>query len=370
MKPRPPVAAIFRSSEGEFHADTCDPLKAAADAGQLRLSAFARCGYPGVLLEGPLLPGVASMGCWDAPRDQSWGLAWHRNEGIELTFLARGHLDFAVDEERYSLQSGQLTITRPWQQHRVGRPHVRASRLLWVILDVGVRRPNETWHWPDWLIFSPSDRSRLTTLLRQSERPVWNATPAVRDCFEAIANQLDSKCPAKVETRLKILLNELLLEVLHLLQSSRIRLEPHLSSTRRTVELFLNRLPEHVDHAWTLEEMAGHCGLGRSRFAHYCREITNLSPAKHLEQCRLQVARRLLCQAPARTVTEVALACGFGSSQYFANTFRRAYGQTPSEWRKSACPSPPTSPRLRARSPELHALAQHAFTVTPETRMI
>jgi putative spermidine/putrescine transport system permease protein len=125
---------------------------------------------------------------------------------------------------------------------------------------------------------------------------------------------------------MKILLNSLLFDVLQMLKARRIVLQPDLSSTRRMVELFLQHLPEHLDHPWTLDTMAKHCGLARSRFAHYCQEITNLSPARHLTRCRLEAAARLLRESPGVNVTDVALACGFSSSQYFSNAFRRAFG--------------------------------------------
>lgn len=327
---RAPRPAIYQSAEAIYHADTCDRLKQAAAQEDLRLAGFGRRGYPGESFPQGVLPEVASIGYWDAPRNQSWGLDWHRNEGIELTFLARGRLDFAADSDAYLLTAGDLTITRPWQKHRLGHPHIHASRLHWVILDLEVRRPNQTWQWPPWLVFSSEDLKRLTTLLRHCEQPVWKATPAIRRHFEEIASQLDTGDPPRSATPLKILLNSALYDLMLMLKSKRITLEPGLASNRRAVELFLQSLPEHLDHLWTLETMAEHCGLGRSRFAHYCQEITNLSPLKYLNRCRLETAARLLRQSPDLSVTDVALACGYSSSQYFANNFRRAFGTTPS----------------------------------------
>lgn len=345
--PHTPRPAIYHSTETVYRADTCDRLKQAAARGELRLAGCGRRGYPGKLLPPGVLKEVASVGFWDAPRTQSWGLEWHRNEGIELTFLARGKLDFAVDGTAHPLTAGDLTITRPWQKHRVGNPHIQASRLIWVILDLQVRRPDEPWQWPRWLVFSPTDLQQLTDMLRHCERPVWKATPAVRAGFQRLAEQLESGIPASAETQMKILLNSLLFDVLQMLKARRIVLQPDLSSTRRMVELFLQHLPEHLDHPWTLDTMAKHCGLARSRFAHYCQEITNLSPARHLTRCRLEAAARLLRESPGVNVTDVALACGFSSSQYFSNAFRRAFGTTPSAAAKArpAVDERPLAPR-------------------------
>jgi AraC family L-rhamnose operon regulatory protein RhaS len=232
------------------------------------------------------------------------------------------------------LEKGCLTVTRPWQRHRVGLPHVQASRLHWLILDLGVRRPNQSWSWPGWFVFSIQDRRRLTILLRHNEQSVWKANAAVERCFEDIAYQLNNYAPRAAETQLKICINALFAELLRLLETKHISLQPGLSSNQRTVELFLSRLPQHLDQPWTLDDMASECGLRRSRFAYYCETITNQPPAKYLMHCRLEQAAKLLRDKPNRTITEVAFDCGLQSSQYFANVFRRAFGCTPSEWRK------------------------------------
>jgi AraC family L-rhamnose operon regulatory protein RhaS len=329
-----PCPAIYQNAGVVYRADTCDRLKQAAARGDLRLAGFGRRGYPGTLLPPEVLKEIASIGFWDAPRLQPWGLDWHRNEGLEFTFLARGRLDFAVDGREQPLTAGDLTITRPWQRHRVGNPQIHASRLHWVILDLEVRRPDEPWNWPRWLVFSQPDLRSLTELLRHCEQPVWRATDAIRDGFEKIAAHLEAGDPARAETQVKILLNALLFDLLQMLQARRVALRPELASTRRTVALFLESLPEHLDHPWTLDTMAAHCGLARSRFAHYCEEITNLTPARYLMRCRLDAAARMLRESPKTSVTEVTLACGFGSSQYFANCFRRAFGVAPTMLRR------------------------------------
>lgn len=81
---------IYRNHEETYQADTCSPLVDAVACGQVRLAALVHGHYPGRKLPSGELPGVKTVGYWDAAQDQAWGLPWHRNEGIELTFLERG----------------------------------------------------------------------------------------------------------------------------------------------------------------------------------------------------------------------------------------------------------------------------------------
>ena len=51
-------------------------------------------------------------------------------------------------------------------------------------------------------------------------------------------------------------------------------------------------------------------------------EFTRLLGPAHLNLARLDAAAHLLRQESARSVTNIALDCGFNTSQYFANQFR------------------------------------------------
>ena len=80
--------------------------------------------------------------------------------------------------------------------------------------------------------------------------------------------------------------------------------------------------------------MASACGLGRSRFAYYCKDLTNMSPIDYLISCRVEVAARRLRQQRTLSITDVAVRCGFESSQYFARVFHRYKGCSPREFRQ------------------------------------
>jgi len=328
-------AAVFEAPTTTFYADTCEPLKHAAAQNELRVAACGRGSYPGLALPMGTLHGLCSVGVWDADRHQSWGLDWHRNEGIELTYLARGKLAFAVDGQEHLLKRGELTITRPWQLHRVGLPYISASRLLWLILDVGVRRPSHTWRWPAWLVLSNQDRADLTRMLSQNEQPVWQANDEVEQYFEQLAGVLARyRADGTDETRIALAVNGLLVGLLDLLRRSAPVLDRVLSSTYRTVELFLASLPYELEQPWTLDTMAAACGLGRSRFTHYCRHITNMSPREYLAEHRVAAAARLLVEQRDLSVTEIAIRCGFNSSQYFASVFHQHMRCSPREYRR------------------------------------
>lgn len=326
--------AVFRGESQTYYADTCEPLKQGVERGEVHLAARVRGGYPGDPLRAGDVPEVRTVGFWDAPNDQTWGLDWHRNEGIEITFLAQGKAAFCVDGQEVILKSGDLTVTRPWQLHRVGNPHVGACKLYWLILDVGVRRPNQPWRWPHWLVWSNADRESLTRNLSHNEQPVWAANEEVAYYFDHLGRAVEQYGAEQGDSRLKLYINGLMIALAEMLQREQPMLDPSLSSSQRVVELFLGGLREHFEQEWTVDSMASACGLGRSRFAQYCKQLTNMAPNEYLTKCRLDAATRLLRSQPLLNVTEIALDTGFSSSQYFATVFRQHLGCTPKQYRE------------------------------------
>ncbi|HEX3806643.1 MAG TPA: AraC family transcriptional regulator [Gaiellaceae bacterium] len=321
--------------QSHWLSDTCEPLKSAAARGEVQLHARSRGPYPGEPIPEDVFPGLLSAGVWDARHDQDWGLDWHRNEGLELTFVERGHVPFSCEDEEYELVAHDLTVTRPWQPHRVGRPNVTASRLCWVIIDLGVRRPNQEWEWPPWIVLDQARLERLTRKLRGAERHVFRASDEVGRMFAELGRLLAGGRD-DVPVRAALWINEMLLGLDDLLEGTDIVMDEFLSSSERTVRLFLTSLDERLHELWTVDRMAQECGLGRTRFAAYCRELTNMTPLEFLTRQRLEAACELLRSSPQARIEDVAESVGFSSSRYFATVMRRELGRTPSQMRTAA----------------------------------
>lgn len=305
--------------------------------GKIALHALTRGHYPGVLLKPGQLPGINSIGFWDGTRAQDWGLEPHRNEGVEITFLETGAMAFSVETKNFEFRSGHFAITRPWQLHKLGAPNIGPGRLHWLILDVGVRRPNQDWRWPRWLTMTAADRAELTRTLRHNENPVWDSSPEIAEAFRGLSNCVLRWLEPHRESRMLAWLNQLLLGILTALTEQQTHQNPELTSRRRTVELFLRDLETNGTNSsepWTLDKMAAHCGMGVTAFCKYCRELVNNAPMEYLGQCRLTRAARQLRERIELPVTEIAFRNGFNSSQYFATAFTRKFGVSPREFRK------------------------------------
>jgi AraC family L-rhamnose operon regulatory protein RhaS len=304
--------------------------------GKIQLHALSKGYYPGTLLQPEQLPGITSIGFWNGTGTQDWGLEAHRNEGVEICYLETGAMAFSVEAKNFELRSGHFTLTRPWQLHKLGAPNIGPGKLHWLILDVGVRRPNQDWIWPRWLALTTGDKAELTRKLRHNENAVWHATPEIADAFRNLSDGVLHWREPLAESRMLTRLNQLLLGILTVLSKQEARENPELASRRRTVELFLHDLAINgasSSQPWSLKEMATQCGMGITAFTKYARELVNNGPVEFLNQCRLEHAARQLRENPALPVTEIAFQNGFNSSQYFATCFRRRFREAPSTFR-------------------------------------
>jgi AraC-like DNA-binding protein len=332
------IPLIYQKGSSRFQIDSCAPQLAAMRGGKIELHALSNGLYPGIRLKRRQLSCISTLGFWNAVRPQDWGLDLHRNEGVEICFLETGAIPFSVGTKNFSLQSGHFTITRPWQLHRLGAPNIGPSRLHWLVLDVGVRRPNQEWDWPGWLTLTEADTAELTRKLRHNENAVWNASPAIATVFRGLSDCVLNWSKPHAESRMLTLLNQLLLEILTTLTKQKLPEDAELASRRHTVKLFLHDLAANgtqLQEPWPLERMAAHCGLGITAFSKYCRELVNSGPVEYLNQCRLDHAASELKRQPASSIIDIALKSGFNSSQYFATAFRRRFHMTPREYRRT-----------------------------------
>lgn len=324
------------SGKVSYEADSCVPLRSAWKENALELATLVRGTYPGRQLLEDELAGIKSIGYWNIKKTQPWGLDWHTNEGLEICFLESGSLDFMVKNDRYKLQTNDITITRPWIIHKIGAPNVDLSKFHWMILDVNVRHPHQQWEWPDWLILNPRDLKELTLLLRQNEQAVWKADQEFRDCFIQIGKMIKKSEAQEYDSKLKIQINNMLALLLDIFREGNIVLDQSLVESKRSVELFLQSLESKIDEDWTVVQMADYCHLGVTRFTHYCKEISNCSPIEFLTRLRLQKAAKLLIQDFSIPINNIAYTCGFSSNQYFNYSFKKHFNKTPTAYRNSA----------------------------------
>lgn len=83
----------------------------------------------------------------------------------------------------------------------------------------------------------------------------------------------------------------------------------------------------------TISCLAELLNMSVSHFIRTFEKETNIPPMKYILKVRIEKAKKFL-KCSDKTVTEVALICGFGSASHFSSYFFKQTGLTPTDYRK------------------------------------
>lgn len=96
----------------------------------------------------------------------------------------------------------------------------------------------------------------------------------------------------------------------------------------------------HLSEPLRLDDLAGVAGFSAFHFHRVFGAIVGETPAQFVKRVRLERALSTMAREPGRSLTDIALACGFSSSGDFSRSFKAKYGSAPSAfdidaWRES-----------------------------------
>lgn len=90
----------------------------------------------------------------------------------------------------------------------------------------------------------------------------------------------------------------------------------------------LQAMHAHIDHAWTVSELAKAAALSRSSFFERFSRTVGVAPMDYLLRWRMRVAQDLLRQGQLG-IARIAERVGYGSASAFGTAFRRHMGVSP-----------------------------------------
>ena len=260
-------------------------------------------------------------------------LGLHKNRGMELTYITRGRMEWVVDGRVEVVQQGDVFFTLPWQMHGspvLEQPVNEAWHLLFMI-EGDYTKPRRSISFAKSLGLTRGETARISRAFCKAARNAWPASREIKRLFPWMVKEFEKK-ETFGRTNGLSLLRVILVEFSRMIESGPAPSIDSLDSERR-VRSFLDELRDRCDEEWTIELMSEACAVQRTRLSDLIRKLTAYSPMAYLTRLRIARARALLRSSDV-SITEIAISCGFSSSQYFANVFRRCVGQTPSAYRE------------------------------------
>lgn len=97
----------------------------------------------------------------------------------------------------------------------------------------------------------------------------------------------------------------------------------------------LNYFQQHMEDPVTVEELCAHVDVSRRWLEYSFRNVLNETPYQYMRRQRLEGAQRLLADDPNVKIYHIAQQVGFSSAKQLTKAFRREFGTSPREYRRS-----------------------------------
>ena len=106
------------------------------------------------------------------------------------------------------------------------------------------------------------------------------------------------------------------------------------SSTNRQCAEIRRYIDNHYKEPLTLDLLAAEVNVNKYYLAHAYKQSYGISPINYMIARRIQEGKRLLTETDL-SLSQISEVLGFSSASYFSQSFRKAEGVSPVEYRKA-----------------------------------
>ncbi len=267
-------------------------------------------------------------------RFQCSELSPHKNRGMEITYIEKGMMEWMVEGVPENVESGSIYFTLPWQVHGSMNPREPENTIWHVLfhLEKEYPEPQTAFGFPNSFGFSEEETRILSRAFAGADHHSFPASAAMRSLMPTLINELQSTHELR-NAHTITLLRAILVELKRII-AGEVLGSGRCTFSERKVQDLIAGLPTRCDEAWSLAGMADECGIQRTQLNKIFQKLTGSTPMEYLFRIRIERAKTLLRETDVKII-DIAMECGYTTSQYFANTFKQATGATPSQYRRN-----------------------------------
>lgn len=249
----------------------------------------------------------------------------HYESTYQILFVLSGKISYRVGEKKYEVSRGGIIVLNTLEDHSLQVLEYPYERYVIQI------RPDFFQHevkYPEVIAIFIKRPSNFSHLLTVSE-PIWNYLyDIIREMETEFLNQ-KTYWEMFVGADLRRMFVTLFRECADVLSMMKL-------GTGITVAYnVMNYLDHHFTEDVTVDDVAAALFLNKNYIAHVFKDETGYSLMSYVISLRVNRAKILLCSTD-KSITDVAVECGYSDFNYFSKQFKKLVGMPPSQFRKAA----------------------------------
>ncbi len=247
--------------------------------------------------------------------DTDWNSVPHAHGCAELFYIIRGSGQLLHDSGAFPLTTGDLVFVDPLIRHtEAGSGN---APLEYMVLGIENLMLSDL----------PENRSGIRILSQK------DYGEELRSCLYLLRQEYRQRGPG-FETACRHLTELLVLRLLRSVLFVRAQTSEEKSTGKECalVRQYIDRhFKEHID----LDLLAGLAHINKYHLSHIFSREYGISPISYLLSLRIRESQRLL-RSTDHSLAQIARFTGFSSPSYFSQSFRKAVGMTPAQYRSGS----------------------------------
>ena len=253
---------------------------------------------------------------------------WHRH--FEISYIMSGNAVYTINFQDYQVHEGDIIIMAPECLHSGKSIPGIYSENITILFDPSIL---ET------LQFDSCTSNYIAPLINNDiiissyiKNARMNAKLIVDTIFQiAAVIQEKSIC---YELQIKSLIYQLLYHLYNqgfAKASHSSEFDKHASDQVKNIIEYINA---NYKNKIYIEDIANHTGYSMHYLSRFFKKETKISCTEYINKVRINKAVEFLCNTD-KSITEIALDCGFFNVSYFLKKFREIYHVTPKDYRNT-----------------------------------
>ena len=242
-----------------------------------------------------------------------WHSIPHAHNYTELFYIIGGNGQFLIDDEQFPVRAHQLIIVNPNIMHT--ELSYEAHPLEYIVLGIeGLE-----------ISIPGTNEGRYCVYTFPAANKVLNCMQSILWEMQEREQEHQMVCQAYMDIRVVQLMRNTSTSMTQVSGSS---------LTNRQCATVRRYIDNHYKEPLTLDLLAAEANVNKYYLAHAYKQAYGISPINYMISRRIQAGKRLLVETDL-SLSQIAGILGFSSASYFSQSFRKAEGTSPVEYRKA-----------------------------------